>query len=144
MWLREFLSQLSGSGGGDRLCAGLQWHSAGGGQAGGDQWEGRAAGLVRHAWGWGQLPVKTQRKKEDPRKGDFFFHLTCLKKGTKVECSTTETESFSYLHCALNVFCYILSFSITLGTSKTTIVKRAEFQTHLKMVLVPLNYLECM
>lgn len=88
-------SQLSG--GGDRLCARLHWHAAGGGQAGGDQREGRAAGIIWDTWGGRQLPVETPRKKW-PFLGHFYslFWLTCLKKGnmTKVECSTTETESF--------------------------------------------------
>lgn len=113
MWLRDgvlvfCVSQLSGSGGGDRLCAGLQRLSARGGQVGGDQREGRSAGIVWHAWGWRQFPVKTQMKKT-PFLGIFFFLSVLPKKGnmTKVECSTAETESFLYLHWALNVFCYI-------------------------------------
>lgn len=65
-----------------------------------------------------------EKKKKSPFLGFYFFYPTCLKKGnmTKVECSTTETESFLYLHWALNVFCsfFFFSFSITLSTSEMT------------------------
>lgn len=82
--------------------------------------------LVRLRWKTASCK-KPQEKKQNntPFMGFFcFFWLTCLKKKkgnmTKVECSTTETESFLYLHCALNMFCYFLSFSITLSTSETS------------------------
>lgn len=76
---------------------------------------------------------KNSEEKKNHLSG-IFFYLSCLKKGnmTKVECSTTETESFLYLHCALNVFCYIFSFSITLSTSETTDHQKGRISHSLK------------
>lgn len=57
LWFKFFL-QLSGSGGGDRLVVtGHGGDSSRGGPAGGEQREGRPAGLLRDPRGGGQLPV---------------------------------------------------------------------------------------